>query len=93
MPAVDPAIVRERAARLRAAGAAALAAHLARQQGRVIRVLAERDGLGRAEDYSAVRLETDAPAPSGAIVTARVVGSDGHRLTGRAEPGQTVAAA
>ncbi len=97
MPAVDPVIVRERAALLRAAGAEALAAHLARQHGRVVRVLAERDGdgggvLGRAEDYSAVRLEADAPAPSGAIVTARIVGSDGHRLVGRAEPGQAVAA-
>jgi hypothetical protein len=74
-----------------------LAAHLAGQHGRVVRVLAERGGVeggtvGRAEDYSAVRLEADMPVPSGAVVTARVAGSDGQRLVGRAEPGAAVAA-
>ncbi len=52
MPAVDHAMVKQRAARLRAAGDAALGRHLDRQIGRTVQALVERDGLARAEDFT-----------------------------------------
>jgi threonylcarbamoyladenosine tRNA methylthiotransferase MtaB len=54
MPAVAPEIVRERAARLREAGAKALAADLARRVGTTGEVLVEKSGSGRAAFYAAV---------------------------------------
>ena len=48
MPQLAPAIVRERAARLRAAGAAALAAELSRRVGQRGDVLIEAPGIGAA---------------------------------------------
>jgi len=62
MPQVDPAAVRERAARLREAGAAALAAELARRVGQSGDVLIERPGRGRAECYAEVRFDGAAQA-------------------------------
>ncbi|MGH7055375.1 MAG: tRNA (N(6)-L-threonylcarbamoyladenosine(37)-C(2))-methylthiotransferase MtaB, partial [Stellaceae bacterium] len=54
MPAVPQSLVRERAARLRDAGAAALAAGLAARVGGTDAVLIERPGRGRATFYAAV---------------------------------------
>ncbi|WP_375453530.1 tRNA (N(6)-L-threonylcarbamoyladenosine(37)-C(2))-methylthiotransferase MtaB [uncultured Methylobacterium sp.] len=76
MPPVHPEIVRERAARLRAAGAAALARHLDGEIGRTHRVLAERGGIGRTEGFTPVRVA----AEPGAIVSVRVTGHDGRAL-------------
>jgi|HubBroStandDraft_6_1064221.scaffolds.fasta_scaffold19049_2 threonylcarbamoyladenosine tRNA methylthiotransferase MtaB len=59
MPAVAPEIVRERAARLREAGAAALSAELARRIGTVGDVLIEKPGSGRAEFYAPVDCAPD----------------------------------
>jgi threonylcarbamoyladenosine tRNA methylthiotransferase MtaB len=56
---VPPAIVRERAARLRAAGAAALSADLAARGGSEGDVLIEKPGGGRAEFYAAVECPAD----------------------------------
>ena len=53
MPAVAAGEVRERAARLRAAGAAALQA-ISQPQAAALTGLAERDGLGRAEDFTQI---------------------------------------
>jgi len=72
MPQVDGAAVRERAARLRAAGAARVAAHLAAMQGREVRLLMERPDLGRTEGFAQTRL--DGAATPGAIVAARITG-------------------
>ena len=80
MPQVPGGVAKERAARLRAAGAAALARHLDGQVGRVLPVLMERGGKGRTPDFSAVRVAT---APSaGTIVDVRITGHDGRDLAG-----------
>jgi threonylcarbamoyladenosine tRNA methylthiotransferase MtaB len=84
MPQVPHAVRKERAERLRQAGAAALARHLAARVGGRASVLAETEASGHAEDFSPVRFE--APAPAGAIVAAEVVGSDGRHLIARAVP-------
>ena len=84
MPAVDPAVVRERAARLRAAGAAALEADLSRRVGGDGAVLVERPGLGRAEFYATV--EVDPARPVGAIEWLRFVAANGRNLCGAAMP-------
>ena len=78
MPQVAGTLVRVRAARLRAAGAARVAAHLAAMQGREVRLLMERPDLGRTEGFAATRLAAEA-AP-GAIVAARITGREGERL-------------
>ncbi len=78
MPQVNGAIIRERAARLRAAGEVALAAHLGAQVGRVLPVMAEGGGMGRTEAYAAVRLGRDMPA--GTIADLPIAGTDGRRL-------------
>jgi len=54
MPPVAPEIVRERAARLREAGAQALAADLMQRVGTSAEVLVEKPGTGRAAFYAAV---------------------------------------
>ncbi len=77
MPQLDRALVRERAERLRAAGAAAGVRHLDRQVGRVVSALVERPGLARAEDFTEVAFEGEA-AP-GAVLPLRIAGHDGRR--------------
>jgi threonylcarbamoyladenosine tRNA methylthiotransferase MtaB len=90
MPQVPVAERKARAARLREAGAAALARFLAGRVGRAAAVLVEEaDGLGargRSEHYAAVRL--DQAAAPGSVVRALVTGSDGSSLAARviAEP-------
>jgi len=78
MPAVAPEIVRERAARLRAAGAAALDRDLASRIGTTGDVLVEKPGAGRAGFYAAV----DCPQDVGGIRTMRFAGVAGGRLVG-----------
>ncbi len=86
MPAVPPALRRERAARLRAAGSAyALAFHQA-QVGQTIRVLAERGGRGHSDHFTHVRLV----AEPGTIVAARVIAADAQGLV--AEPARDLVA-
>jgi threonylcarbamoyladenosine tRNA methylthiotransferase MtaB len=79
MPAIAPALVKERARRLRAAGDAALAAHLAGQVGKVLRVLSERGGLGHTEDFSLVRI---GPVEPSRLIDVAIVASDGKTLEG-----------
>jgi len=80
MPQVPPAEVRARAERLRAAGEAALARHLAAEVGRVHAVLTEGPRMGRTEGFFEVALEADAPV--GAILPVRITGADGAVLRG-----------
>jgi threonylcarbamoyladenosine tRNA methylthiotransferase MtaB len=84
MPQVPHALRKERAERLRKAGAAALALHLASRVGGTASVLVETEARGHAEDFSPVRLA--APAPAGAIVAAEILGSDGRHLLARPIP-------
>jgi threonylcarbamoyladenosine tRNA methylthiotransferase MtaB len=78
MPQLAKALVAERAQRLRAAGADALARHLAAQVGRTVSALVERDGLARADDFSEVAF--DGEAEPGRIVRLAIRGADDRRL-------------
>ncbi|WP_417524322.1 tRNA (N(6)-L-threonylcarbamoyladenosine(37)-C(2))-methylthiotransferase MtaB [Marinovum sp.] len=78
MPQVDGRAIKERAGRLRAAGAAQVAAHLAGQQGRVHHMLMENPHMGRTEQFAEVRFAT--AQPEGQIVTATITGVDGQQL-------------
>ena len=79
MPAVDRAVVKERAQRLRAKGDAALHRHLSGQLGRILDVLVEGEGMGRAADFTGVRLAGEG---AGASVRARVTSHDNRTLLG-----------
>ena len=72
MPQLDGRTIRDRAARLRAAGAARVAAHLAAQHGRRHHVLMESPRMGRTGQFTEVRFESD--RVEGAIVPATVTG-------------------
>ena len=73
MPQVARDVIRARAERLRAAGTRRLATHLASQCGKVVNVLTERGGMGRAEDFTPVRVGEAAP---GQILTMRIHSHD-----------------
>ena len=79
MPAVPGPTIKERAARLRAAGDAALARHLGRRVGTVISALVERDGRARAEDFTEVAFEGDARA--GSIISGIISSHNAKRAT------------
>ena len=79
MPQLPGPVIRERAARLRAAGAARLEQHLALQVGRVHRVLTEGPRMGRSEQFTEVSFAAD--QPEGQIVVARITGRANDRLT------------
>jgi threonylcarbamoyladenosine tRNA methylthiotransferase MtaB len=80
MPQLDPALVRERAARLRAAGAAALQADLHRRVGTEGEVLIERPGIGRADFYAPV--ECPDAMPVGVTMRMRFAAANGRQLVG-----------
>jgi len=81
MPQVPGAAIRDRAARLRAAGDAALQRHLAAQSGQTHGVLMETPVMGRTEQFAEVTLTR--PQAEGQIVTVRITGSTGTHLTGQ----------
>ena len=83
MPQVDRRIVKERAARLRAAGNAALLRHLGALAGARQRILVEREGLGRTEGFTPAQIDVGRP---GEIVEARITGHDGEKLLAAATP-------
>ncbi|HMR37098.1 tRNA (N(6)-L-threonylcarbamoyladenosine(37)-C(2))-methylthiotransferase MtaB [uncultured Paracoccus sp.] len=78
MPAVNGNAVKSRAARLRAAGDAALRAHLDAQKGRSHRILTEGPRVGRTEQFTEVAFDRD--MPEGALMEMTVTGHDGVRL-------------
>ncbi|PTW36846.1 tRNA (N(6)-L-threonylcarbamoyladenosine(37)-C(2))-methylthiotransferase MtaB [Rhodovulum kholense] len=78
MPQVDGAAIRDRAARLRAAGDAQVARHLAAQVGRSHRILMESPRMGRTEQFTEVDFGSD--RPEGRIVTATICGCSTTRL-------------
>ena len=85
MPQLDPAIIRERAARLRTAGAAALASELAARVGRTGNVLIEGPGRGRADCYAEIRFDRETEPESGGIGSVRrmrFVGAGASHLIG-----------
>ncbi len=78
MPPVKGPAIKDRAARLRAAGDAALVRHLDAQVGRVLSGLIEREGVARAEDFTEIAFIGAAEA--GTIRSMRVTGHDGKRV-------------
>jgi threonylcarbamoyladenosine tRNA methylthiotransferase MtaB len=78
MPQVPGPVRKERAARLREAGEAALARHLAGEVGRSHRVLTEGPRMGRTEQFAEVAFGAD--QPEGAIVEVRISGVREGRL-------------
>ncbi|WP_374657113.1 tRNA (N(6)-L-threonylcarbamoyladenosine(37)-C(2))-methylthiotransferase MtaB [Phenylobacterium sp.] len=79
MPQLQRPVIKDRAARLRAAGQAALARHLARQVGRTLWGLVEREGVARAEDFTEIAFTGEAKV--GGLTQMRVTGHDGTRVT------------
>ncbi len=78
MPQVRGPEIKDRAARLRTAGQAALVRHLAGQVDRVHHVLTEGARLGRTESFAEVSFASD--QPEGTILKVRISGQDGARL-------------
>ncbi len=70
--------IKDRARRLREKGESALAHHLAAQVGSARRVLTERGGIGRTEQFTPVRLAT--PIEPGVFVDLSIAGHDGRQL-------------
>ncbi len=78
MPAVNGATIKQRAARLRAAGEAQVQAHLAAEVGKTRNILTENPHMGRTEGFTEVTFR--APQPVGKIVRAEITGYKGTQL-------------
>jgi threonylcarbamoyladenosine tRNA methylthiotransferase MtaB len=78
MPQLDRALVKERAERLRDKGMAVLRRHLDSQIGARRQVLTERGGIGRTEQFTAVRLAS--AIEPGAMLDLTMAGHDGRQL-------------
>lgn len=78
MPQVHGKAIKERAARLRAAGDDAVSAFQAREIGADRNILMERPRMGRTEGFAEVDFSTDQEV--GAIIPARVIGVEAGRL-------------
>jgi threonylcarbamoyladenosine tRNA methylthiotransferase MtaB len=81
MPQLDRALIKDRAARLRAKAVSAWQQHLEKFNGTVQTVLFEKDGIGRTQDFTPVSIE-GSPARAGAIATVQILNNDGERLIG-----------
>jgi len=81
MPQLSRKLVKDRAARLRAKGAAALAAHFAKLQGSTQELLVEQDEIGRTPCFAPVRFA--GAAEPGGFLPVRITGADGKYLIGR----------
>lgn len=79
MPQLERTLIKERATRLRDAGAAALTRHLGQWVGREAEGLIERDGFARLPDFTAVRFEG---ASGQAFQRLRFSAHDGAHLIG-----------
>jgi threonylcarbamoyladenosine tRNA methylthiotransferase MtaB len=77
MPQLPRGVVKARAARLRAAGEAALIRHLDRQVGLTLQALIEREGMARAADFTEIAFTGSALV--GQIAPLLVTGHDGRR--------------
>ena len=79
MPKVQGPQIKDRAARLRAKGDAALALHLGAQLGETRLVLTEGPRLARTEHFTEVSFDRD--MPEGSLIQVAIKGHDGQRLT------------
>jgi threonylcarbamoyladenosine tRNA methylthiotransferase MtaB len=78
MPAVNGKLIKDRAARLRAAGDAQVANHLSAQIGKTHQVLMENPRMGRTEQFAEVCFDTDQPESQ--IVQTTIAGLRGIQL-------------
>ena len=78
MPQVQGSAIRDRAARLRAAGARRVQFHLSEQVGKGHAVLMESPRMGRTEQFAEVVFRTD--QAEGQVVPATITGHDDQRL-------------
>ena len=81
MPQVAKPVIRDRAARLRAAGEAALIRHFSRHLGAQREALVERGTAARLSDFTQVKL-TRAAGEGGRLLPVRITGHDGKQLLG-----------
>ena len=72
-------VIKDRAARLRAAGAVQVSKHLTAQIGRTHHILMENPNMGRTEQFTEVTFST--PQTEGKIVTATIRGNTDTQLT------------
>ncbi|GAA3857748.1 tRNA (N(6)-L-threonylcarbamoyladenosine(37)-C(2))-methylthiotransferase MtaB [Celeribacter arenosi] len=79
MPQVGGKAIKERAARLRAAGDLRVDTHLRTQIGRTHHILMENPHMGRTEQFTEVSFAT--PQTEGEIVTATISGTKNGQLT------------
>jgi threonylcarbamoyladenosine tRNA methylthiotransferase MtaB len=78
MPQMDCGIIKERAARLRAAGDHRVNEHLMSQLGHMHNILIEKEAMGRTEGFTEVSFST--PQPVGQIVQAQIKGRSATQL-------------
>ncbi|MCP4997409.1 MAG: tRNA (N(6)-L-threonylcarbamoyladenosine(37)-C(2))-methylthiotransferase MtaB [Hyphomicrobiales bacterium] len=91
MPQLDRSLIKTRAARLRQRGNEARRAHLDSMVGTDQKVLIEREGLGRTENFTLVNIQGGKP---GSIVPTHISSHDGERLiAGKADSRPTSQAA
>jgi len=82
MPQLDRAVIKARAARLRAKADDVLNRHLDSMIGRVDAALVEKPGFARAGNFAAIRYSSDTAPRPGALVNIEVSGHDGRELQG-----------
>ena len=80
MPQLTRPVIKERAARLRAAGEAGLGRHLEGQMGRTVLALMERKGFARAPDFT--EIEVTGAAVIGRLVPVTLTGHTASRALG-----------
>ncbi|APH69936.1 tRNA (N(6)-L-threonylcarbamoyladenosine(37)-C(2))-methylthiotransferase MtaB [Aquibium oceanicum] len=85
MPQLARNVVKERAAHLRAAGDRAYRSHIEALCGTAQSVLVEREGIGRTEGFTLVKLDRGSP---GEIVPVRIAGHDGSQLIAASDQAQ-----
>jgi threonylcarbamoyladenosine tRNA methylthiotransferase MtaB len=76
---VNGTLIKERAAKLRAAGDKQVARHLKAQIGKTHHILMENPHMGRTEQFTEVTFA--APQTEGEILRARILGTQGTQLT------------
>jgi threonylcarbamoyladenosine tRNA methylthiotransferase MtaB len=77
MPQLARDVIKARAATLRERGGQRLRQHLDAQFGRTLTLLAERGDIGRAEDFTPVKIVGVKP---GRMIRVTISGHDGERL-------------